>query len=77
MGGWKMEKLYQIFIANDAWITICKGIGVTVEISLVSLLAGTLLGALICFFRMGKSRWTRYGRSHPSAAAGSARIVDK
>ncbi|MBQ7496300.1 MAG: amino acid ABC transporter permease [Selenomonas sp.] len=54
-----MEKLYQIFIANDAWITICKGIGVTVEISLVSLLAGTLLGALICFFRMGKSRLLR------------------
>lgn len=41
-----MEKLYQIFIANDAWITIGKGIWVTVEISLASLLAGTLLGAL-------------------------------
>lgn len=26
-----MEKLYQFFIANDAWITIGKGIWVTVE----------------------------------------------
>lgn len=52
-----MEKLYQIFIANDAWITIGKGIWVTVEISLASLLAGTLLGALLCFFRMGRNRF--------------------
>lgn len=50
-----MEKLYQIFIANDAWITIGKGIWVKVEISLASLLAGTLLGALLCFFRMGRN----------------------
>ncbi|WP_051650344.1 ABC transporter permease subunit [Selenomonas sp. AB3002] len=54
-----MEKLYQIFIANDAWITIGKGIWVTVEISLASLLAGTLLGALLCFFRMGRNRFLR------------------
>ena len=29
------------------------------EISLASLLAGTLLGALLCFFRMGRNRFLR------------------
>jgi len=50
-----MELVYQIFIANGAWATIGKGIGVTVEISLAALIGGTLLGAIICFFRMGRN----------------------
>ncbi|MBE6100295.1 MAG: amino acid ABC transporter permease [Anaerovibrio sp.] len=55
-----MEIIYQIFIANGAFTTICKGLWVTVEISLVALILGTLLGAVICFFRMGNNRLMRF-----------------
>ena len=46
--------IYEIFIKNNAWLTILNGLLVTVEISAFSLLFGTILGAIICFFRMSK-----------------------
>ena len=49
-----MELIYKIFIQNGAWQTILNGLWATVQISALSLLFGTLLGALICFFRVGK-----------------------
>ena len=48
--------LYKIFIADDAWLTILKGMFVTVEISLLALVFGTILGAVVCFFRMKERR---------------------
>ena len=49
-----MELIHKIFIANGAWQTILNGLWATVQISALSLLFGTLLGALICFLRVGK-----------------------
>ena len=49
-----MEILYKIFVQNGAWLTILNGFFVTVEISALSLFFGTLLGAAICFFRVGE-----------------------
>ena len=49
-----MEVLYNIFIKDGGWLTILNGLRVTVEISALSLLFGTLLGALLCFLRVGK-----------------------
>ena len=49
-----MDLIYKIFIANGAWQTILNGIWATVQISALSLIFGTILGALICFFRVGK-----------------------
>ena len=46
--------IYEIFVKNDAWLTILKGLLVTVEISAFSLLFGTILGAGICFCRMSQ-----------------------
>ena len=46
--------IYEIFIKNNAWLTILNGLFVTVEISAFSLIFGTILGAIICFFRMSK-----------------------
>ena len=43
-----MEQIYNNLIAGDAWLTILKGVGITIEISIFSLILGTLLGALIC-----------------------------
>ena len=49
-----MELIYNIFIKDGGWLTILKGLQVTVEISALSLLFGTLLGSLLCFLRMSK-----------------------
>lgn len=49
-----MEVLYNIFIKDGGWLTILNGLRVTVEISAFSLLFGTVLGALLCFMRVGK-----------------------
>ena len=46
--------LYKIFLKDGSWLTILKGLWVTVQISALSLLLGTLLGSLLCFFRIGK-----------------------
>ena len=48
--------IYEIFVKNDAWLTILKGLLVTVEISAFSLLCGTILGSVICFCRMSQSK---------------------
>lgn len=49
-----MELIYNIFIKDGGWLTILKGLEVTVEISALSLLFGTLLGSLLCFLRISK-----------------------
>ena len=48
------EILYKIFIKDGGWLTILNGLWVTVQISALSLFFGTLLGSLLCFFRVGK-----------------------
>ena len=47
------ELLYKIFIKDGSWLTILNGLWVTVQISALSLLLGTLFGSLLCFFRVG------------------------
>ncbi len=49
-----MDLLYRIFIKDGSWLTILNGLWVTVQISALSILFGTMLGSLLCFFRMGK-----------------------
>lgn len=48
------ELIDKIFIRDGGWLTILKGLQVTVEISVLSLVLGTLLGSLLCFLRVGK-----------------------
>ena len=48
------DLLYKIFIKDGSWLTILNGLWVTVQISALSLLLGTLFGSLLCFFRVGK-----------------------
>ena len=48
------ELIYKIFIKDGAWQTILNGLWATVQISALSLFFGTILGAVICFFRVGK-----------------------
>lgn len=49
-----MDLLYKIFLKDGSWLTILNGLWVTVQISALSLLLGTLFGSLLCFFRVGK-----------------------
>ena len=48
------EILYKILIQGGSYNTILKGLGATVNISVFSLLFGTLLGAVVCALRMSR-----------------------
>lgn len=45
------EIIYKTLIAGDSYKTLLKGLGVTLQISLLSVLIGTLLGMVICALR--------------------------
>lgn len=47
---------YKTLIDGGSYLTILKGLEVTVEIALLSVLIGTALGALVCAARMCKNR---------------------
>ncbi len=49
------DKLYTILIKGDSWKTILGGLWVTLQISALALLLGTVLGALICLLRTWKN----------------------
>lgn len=50
-----MSSIYNMLIKDDAWLSILKGLGVTVKISFFALILGTLTGALICCMRRSKN----------------------
>ena len=50
---------YKTIIEGGSWLTILKGLGITVEITLLSLIFGTLLGALVCALHLRKGRLPR------------------
>lgn len=54
------DKIYQILIAGGAWLTILNGLWATVKISVLALLFGTLLGAVICLLRRSKHACLRW-----------------
>ena len=49
------DKLYVILIKNGSWKTILNGLWMTIRISALALLLGTLLGAIICLLRTRKN----------------------
>ena len=53
------DKLNVILIKGDSWKTILSGLWVTVRISALALLLGTLLGAVICLLRTRKNPLVR------------------
>ncbi len=53
------EIFYKTMIKGGSWQVVLKGLGVTLEISILSILFGTLLGALICAMRMSRSKILR------------------
>lgn len=64
--------IYEIFIKNNAWLTILNGLLVTVEISAFSLFFGTIFGAIICACRMSKFKiFSIFARIYISIVRGS------
>lgn len=53
------DKLYTILIKGNSWKTILGGLWVTLQISFLALVLGTLLGALICLLRTRKNPLAR------------------
>ena len=53
------DKLYKILIQGDSWKTILGGLWVTIQISALALLLGTVLGALVCLLRTRKNPLVR------------------
>ncbi len=49
------DKLYKILIQGGSWKVILGGLWVTIRISALALLFGTILGALICLLRTRKN----------------------
>ena len=49
------DKLNKILVQGGSWKTILGGLWVTIQISALALLIGTLLGALICLLRTRKN----------------------
>ena len=49
------DKLYTILIQGGSWKTILGGLWVTVQIFVLALVLGTVLGAVICLLRTRKS----------------------
>ena len=49
-----LDLIYKIFFKYGSWLTILSGLWVTVQISALALLLGTIFGSLLCFFRVGK-----------------------
>lgn len=50
------EALYNILIKGGSWLTILDGLRVTVQISALSLLFGTILGAAVCYLRLSDNK---------------------
>ena len=48
------EILYKILIQGGSYLTILKGLNATIRISLLALIFGTILGTVICAFRMSR-----------------------
>lgn len=57
-----VSSLYSNLIAGDAYLIVLKGLWVTVLISALGLLFGSIIGGLLCFLRMS-SNWLSSGIS--------------
>lgn len=50
------EIIYKTLIAGESYKTLLKGLGVTLQISFLSVIFGTLMGIVICFLRRSRFR---------------------
>ncbi|MFZ5974221.1 MAG: amino acid ABC transporter permease [Bacillota bacterium] len=48
------DQVYQNLIVESRWLSILKGLGVTVEISVFAILVGTILGIILALMRISR-----------------------
>ena len=53
------DEFYSNLIQNDRYLMILRGLGVTMEVALISALIGTLLGCIIALMRLSKNKILR------------------
>lgn len=51
------DSLYKTFVVDQRWKVIMSGLGVTIALSALSGIFGTILSAVICWMRMSKRTW--------------------
>lgn len=51
------DNFHKTFVQDDRYLMLLNGIWVTIKISLLAILLGTLLGSLICWMRMSSIKW--------------------
>lgn len=49
--------IYRSLIQSDRYELLISGLGITLLITLLSILFGTILGSLICYLRMSDNKW--------------------
>ena len=55
-----MQSLYTLFVANNHWLLLIKGLCATVTITLLSLFFGTLLGGVVYIATRDRRPWLRF-----------------
>lgn len=50
------DKIYTAFIEEDRWMLYLKGLGVTLEVSVVAAVLGIIIGTLLAFMKMSTKR---------------------
>ncbi len=58
------ESFYNNIILEKRYLMILRGLSVTIIISVLAAIAGTLLGGLICFMRMSKNKFLKIFASY-------------
>jgi His/Glu/Gln/Arg/opine family amino acid ABC transporter permease subunit len=54
-----LDSFYRNLIQGASYLTVLKGLRTTLIISVLSLLLGTLLGALVCYLRINRNNFIR------------------
>lgn len=48
------EQFYNNLILEDRWLSLLKGLGVTLEITCFAIIVGTIIGIIMCFMKISK-----------------------
>ena len=60
IGEWFVEfadEFYQCLIYKDRWLMLLKGLGVTLQITFLSIIVGTILGIIFALMKISKSKF--------------------
>lgn len=56
------ERIYFNLIYKDRWLSILEGLGITMEVTVIAICIGTVLGLLLAILRLSEAKWLSVGR---------------